>query len=66
MKEEVKSLHSDEVIGDIIDIELDKRALSIFDVTKIMSSNEMVLRVGIIFLLKQIHLLLQLWMMILL
>ncbi|MFJ7933105.1 transcription factor FapR [Sporosarcina sp. NPDC096371] len=34
MKEEVKSLHSDEVIGDIIDIELDKKALSIFDVTK--------------------------------
>ena len=30
----MKSLHSDEVIGDIIDIELDKRALSIFDVTK--------------------------------
>ena len=30
----MKSLHSDEIIGDIIDIELDKRALSIFDVTK--------------------------------
>ncbi len=34
MKEEVKSLHSDEIIGDIVDIELDKRALSIFDVTR--------------------------------
>ncbi|MBE1553498.1 transcription factor FapR [Sporosarcina limicola] len=34
MKEEVKSLHSDEIIGDIVDIELDKRALSIFDVTE--------------------------------
>lgn len=34
MQEEVKSLHSDEIIGDIIDIVLDKRALSIFDVTK--------------------------------
>ncbi|WP_342512638.1 transcription factor FapR [Sporosarcina sp. FSL K6-1522] len=33
MQEEVKSLHSDEIIGDIVDIELDKRALSIFDVT---------------------------------
>ena len=31
---EVKSLHSDEVIGDIVDIKLDDRALSIFDVTK--------------------------------
>lgn len=30
---QVKSLYSDEVIGDIIDITLDKRALSIFDVT---------------------------------
>ena len=34
MKEEVKSLHSDEVFGDIVDMELDKRALSIFDVTE--------------------------------
>lgn len=33
MAGEVKSLSSDEIIGDIIDIELDKRALSIFDVT---------------------------------
>ena len=33
MTGEVKSLSSDEIIGDIIDIELDKRALSIFDVT---------------------------------
>ena len=33
MDEEVKSLQSDEVIGEIIDIELDKRAVSIFDVT---------------------------------
>lgn len=33
MQGEVKSLHSDEIIGDIVDIELDKRALSIFDVT---------------------------------
>ncbi|WP_252503638.1 transcription factor FapR [Sporosarcina sp. Marseille-Q4943] len=32
MDAEVKSLQSDEVIGDIIDIELDKRAVSIFDV----------------------------------
>ncbi|WP_432359400.1 transcription factor FapR [Sporosarcina sp. UB5] len=32
MDEEVKSLQSDEVIGEIIDIELDKRAVSIFDV----------------------------------
>lgn len=31
---EVKSLYSDEVIGDIIDIKLDERALSIFDVTE--------------------------------
>lgn len=31
---EVKSLPIDEVIGEIIDIELDKRALSIFDVKK--------------------------------
>jgi acyl-coenzyme A thioesterase PaaI-like protein len=34
MKEDVKSLHSDEIIGDIIDIQLDKSALSIFDVTQ--------------------------------
>ncbi len=34
MKEEVKSLQSDEIIGDIIDIQLDKSALSIFDVTQ--------------------------------
>lgn len=34
MQGEVKSLHADEIIGDIVDIELDKRALSIFDVTK--------------------------------
>lgn len=33
MTGEVKSLHSDEVIGDIIDIQLDDNALSIFDVT---------------------------------
>ena len=33
MTGEVKSLSADEIIGDIIDIELDKRALSIFDVT---------------------------------
>lgn len=33
MAGEVKSLGSDEVIGDIIDITLDKRAISIFDVT---------------------------------
>ena len=32
--EEVKSLPLDEVIGEIIDIELDKRAISIFDVTQ--------------------------------
>ncbi len=34
MQEEVKSLAVDEIIGDIIDIELDKRALSIFDVSE--------------------------------
>lgn len=34
MAGEVKSLGSDEVIGDIIDIELDNRAISIFDVTE--------------------------------
>jgi acyl-coenzyme A thioesterase PaaI-like protein len=34
LTEEVKSLHTDEVIGDIIDIILDQRALSIFDVTE--------------------------------
>lgn len=34
MKEHVKSLDSDDVIGDIIDIKLDESALSIFDVTK--------------------------------
>src|SRR6185312_13763617 len=34
MNEEVKSLQSDEVFGDIVDIELDKKALSIFDVTE--------------------------------
>lgn len=33
MAGEVKSLGSDEVIGDIIDIKLDERAISIFDVT---------------------------------
>jgi acyl-coenzyme A thioesterase PaaI-like protein len=32
--DDVKSLPIDEVIGDIIDIELDKRAVSVFDVTK--------------------------------
>ncbi|MHC8516369.1 transcription factor FapR [Sporosarcina sp. ITBMC105] len=31
---DVKSLQSDEVIGEIVDIELDKRAISIFDVTE--------------------------------
>ena len=31
---EVKSLHSDEVIGDIVDLKLDVSALSIFDVTE--------------------------------
>lgn len=31
---EVKSIQSEEVIGDIIDIELDRKAISIFDVTK--------------------------------
>ncbi|MFC7363747.1 MULTISPECIES: transcription factor FapR [Bhargavaea] len=31
--DDVKSLPIDEVIGDIIDIELDKRAVSVFDVT---------------------------------
>ncbi|MCZ2258822.1 transcription factor FapR [Sporosarcina sp. G11-34] len=34
MTGEVKSLHTDEVIGDIVDIKLDDRALSIFDVTE--------------------------------
>lgn len=34
MTNEVKSLDSDEVIGEIIDIKLDERAISIFDVTK--------------------------------
>ncbi|KXH79949.1 transcription factor FapR [Sporosarcina sp. HYO08] len=34
MYEEVKSLQSDEVIGDIIDIELDQRAISLLDVTE--------------------------------
>lgn len=34
MEAEVKSLQSDEVIGEIVDIELDKRAISIFDVTE--------------------------------
>lgn len=34
LKEEVKSLQSDEIIGDIVDIELDVRALSIFDVSE--------------------------------
>ncbi|MCW1926903.1 transcription factor FapR [Bhargavaea beijingensis] len=32
--DDVKSLPIDEVIGDIIDIELDKRAVSVFDVTR--------------------------------
>lgn len=32
--DEVKSLPLDEVVGEIVDIELDKRALSIFDVKK--------------------------------
>lgn len=31
---EVKSIQSEEVIGDIIDIELDRKAISIFDVTE--------------------------------
>lgn len=34
MEAEVKSLQSDEVIGEIVDIELDKRAISIFDVSE--------------------------------
>ncbi len=34
MQDEVKSLPIEEVIGDIIDIELDKSAISIFDVKK--------------------------------
>ena len=34
MTGEVKSLHTDEVIGDIIDLKLDDSALSIFDVTE--------------------------------
>ncbi|MBD7983495.1 transcription factor FapR [Sporosarcina sp. Sa2YVA2] len=34
MEAEVKSLQSDEVIGEIVDIVLDKRAISIFDVTE--------------------------------
>ena len=33
MEEKVKSIGTDEVLGDIIDIVLDERALSIFDVT---------------------------------
>lgn len=33
MKEQVKSLDTEDVIGDIIDIKLDESALSIFDVT---------------------------------
>ena len=61
MTGEVKSLSSDEIIGDIVDIELDKRALSIFDVTiRTTSSNEMELRADTTYLLKQIHLLLRL------
>lgn len=31
---ELKSMHSDEIIGDIVDLKLDVRALSIFDVTE--------------------------------
>ncbi|WP_438317506.1 transcription factor FapR [Sporosarcina sp. FA9] len=31
---EIKSIHTDEIIGDIVDLKLDVRALSIFDVTK--------------------------------
>lgn len=34
MENEVKSLQTDEVIGDIIDIKLDESAISIFDVTR--------------------------------
>lgn len=34
MDETVKSMQSDEVIGEIIDIELDNKAISIFDVTE--------------------------------
>ncbi|CAM3080959.1 transcription factor FapR [Filibacter tadaridae] len=34
MNGEVKSLHLDEIIGDIVDLELDAKALSIFDVTE--------------------------------
>lgn len=41
LENEVKSLPIDEVIGEIIDIELDKRAISIFDVKKNMSFKEM-------------------------
>lgn len=31
---EIKSMHTDEIIGDIVDLKLDVRALSIFDVTE--------------------------------
>lgn len=31
---ELKSMHTDEIIGDIVDLKLDVRALSIFDVTE--------------------------------
>ena len=52
---EVKSLPIDEVIGEIIDIELDNRALSIFDVKKNMFFSAMASHVDIICLRRQIH-----------
>ena len=63
MTGEVKSLHTDEVIGDIIDLKLDDSALSIFDVTERsrISAKRYCARASS-YLLKQTHLLLRLWM----
>ena len=54
-EEEVKSLPIDEVIGEIIDIDLDKQAISILDITQIMFLQEMELQGDIIYSPKQIH-----------
>lgn len=53
--DEVISLPIDEVIGEIIDIDLDKSAISIFEVKKNTCLNEMRLHEDIIFLHRQIH-----------
>lgn len=54
-EDEVRSLPIDEVIGEIIDMDLDQSAISILDIKKNMYSNEIKLLEGTIYLLKLIH-----------